>query len=184
MHLKIVHLNGVWQSVGVYLLDALGYGTYTVQVSSDLDSLDQSTVACPIFLYASDTQEFDNEYSGLGGMIAAPYTAQFVVQPAPYVPLENVVQYIQPSTARFTTQMEWSASKIVFQSWNGWATSPAPGDIIQRWTYTGAHVPPPVQANVRINLWLHRGAAPVSGVGDAMVIRSFAFQRGSDWVRR
>jgi len=174
LHLKLTQINGVWQCGEAYLTESLGYGTYTVQVGSHLDQLDQNTVAAPLFIYAAPGQELDNEYSGAGGLVPSPYNAQFVVQP--YNVSGNIAYYVQPSTAKFTSQMEWRADHVTFRVWNGWSNVPAPGDMIYQWTYTGAYIPPPGQERVHINLWLLNGSAPVSGIGDEMVISSFAFQ--------
>jgi hypothetical protein len=173
-HLKIDQIGGNWQGGEVYLLESLGYGTYTVQVGSHLDRLDPNTVAAPLFIYAAPGQELDNEYSGMGGLIASPYDAQFVVQP--YTVPGNSVQYVQPSTAQFTTQMEWRSDHVTFTAWNGWANAPAASDIIYQWTYTGSYIPLPGQERVHINLWLLNGSAPVGGAGDEMVINSFAYR--------
>jgi hypothetical protein len=173
LHLKINRINGMWQCGEVYLLQSLGYGTYTVQVSSHLDNLDQNTVAAPLFIYAATNQELDNEYSGTGGLIPGPYDSQFVVQP----PISgNIVRYTQPSTAQFTSQIEWRADHVTFTAWNGWSSTPATTDIIYQWTYTGGYIPPVGQERVHINIWLLNGSAPVSGVGNEMVISSFSFQ--------
>ncbi len=173
LHLKITQINGMWQCGEVYLTQSLGYGTYTVQISSHLDQLDSNTVAAPLFIYAAPGQELDNEYSGAGGLIPSPDDAQFVVQP---YQAGNFVLYVQPSTAQFTSQMEWQADHVTFTAWNGWSSAPAAGDIIQQWTYTGSYIPPTGQERVHINLWLLNGNAPASGMGDEMVINSFAFQ--------
>ena len=174
LHLKLTQINGVWQCGEAYLTESLGYGTYTVQVGSHLDQLDQNTVAAPLFIYAAPGQELDNEYSGAGGLVPSPYNAQVVAQP--YNVSGNIAYYVQPSTAKFTSQMEWRADHVTFRVWNGWSNVPAPGDMIYQWTYTGAYIPPPGQERVHINLWLLNGSAPVSGIGDEMVISSFAFQ--------
>jgi len=174
LHLKINQLNGLWQCAEVYLTQSLGYGIYTVQVASRLDRLDQNTVAAPLFIYAAPGQELDNEYSGVGGLVLYPYTAQFVVQPF-NIP-GNIVQYMQSVAAQFTTQMEWRADHVTFTAWNGWAPVPAPGDIIYQWTYTGGYIPPVGNERVHINLWLLNGNAPVNGSGDEMIINSFTFQ--------
>lgn len=174
LHLKIAQINGMWQSSEVYLLQSLGYGTYTVQVSSHLDHLDRNTVAAPLFIYAAPGQDLDNEYSGAGGLVPNPYNAQLVVQP--YTVPGNIVHYVQPSTAQFTTQMEWRSDHVTFSAWNGWSSVPAAGDIIYQWTYTGSYIPLPGQERVHINLWLLNGSAPISGVGDEMVINSFTYQ--------
>jgi len=174
LHLKNTEITGRWQSGEVYLLQSLGYGTYTVQVNSYLDQLDQNTVAAPLFIYAAPGQELDNEYSGSGGLIPEPNSAQFVVQP--YTISGNLVRYVQPHTAQFTSQMEWRADHVTFTTWNGWSTAPSAGDVISQWTYTGGNIPSPGQERVHINLWLNGGSAPVKGTGDEMIIHSFSFQ--------
>ena len=174
LHLMINQINGTWYCGEAYLTQSLGYGTYTVQVASHLDQLDQNTVAAPLFIYAQPGQELDNEYSGLGGLVLPPYNAQFVVQP--YNVPGNIMYYLQPSTAQFTTQMEWRSDHVTFTAWKGWASTPAPGDIISQWTYTGEYIPPVGQERVHINLWLLHGSAPLSGKGDEMVVNSFTFQ--------
>ena len=174
LHLKDNRINGQWQCAEVYLTESLGYGTYTVQVASHLDQLDPNTVAAPLFIYAAPGQELDNEYSGPGGLVPGPYNAQFVVQP--YTVPGNIVYYNQPSTAQFTTQMQWQSNQVIFTAWNGWSSTPSPSDIIYQWTYTGANIPPPGQERVHINLWLLNGNAPIRGNGDEMIINSFTFQ--------
>jgi len=175
LHLADTQINGMWQCGEVYLTQSLGYGTYTVQVGSHLDQLNPNTVAAPLFIYAAPGQELDNEYSGAGGLVPNPYNAQFVVQP--YTVPGNIVYYLQPSTAQFTSQMEWRADHVTFTAWNGSSNVPSAGDIIYQWTYTGGYIPPPGQERVHINLWLLNGSAPVSGIGDSMVISSFTFQQ-------
>lgn len=173
LHLKIAQIAGKWQSAEVYLLNSLGYGTYTVQVSSRVDQLDQNTVAAPLFIYAAPGQELDNEYGGSGGLIPDPDNAQFVVQP--FTVPGNIVRYVQPPAAQFTTQMEWRADHVTFRSWTGWSTDPEASEIIHQWTYEGLNIPPPGQERVRMNLWLLNGNAPVGNVGDEMVINSFTY---------
>jgi beta-lactam-binding protein with PASTA domain len=174
LHLKITEINGVWQCGEVYLTQSLGYGTYTVQVGSPLNQLDQNTVAAPLFIYAGPNQELDNEYSGTGGLVPNPDNAQFVAQP--YTVSGNIVHYVQPPTAQFTSQMVWSADHVTFTAWNGWSGTPAASDIIYQWNYQGSNIPTPGQERVHINLWLLGGNAPLGGVGDEMVINSFNFQ--------
>ena len=119
-------------------------------------------------------QELDSEYSGSGGLIPAPNNAQFVVQP--FTIPGNLVRYVQPAAAQFTTQMEWRADHVTFRSWNGWATTPAASDVIQQFIYTGGNIPPVGNERVRANLWLLNGAAPMNGTGDTMILHSFTFQ--------
>jgi hypothetical protein len=174
LHLNITEINGVWECGEIYLLESLGYGTYTMQIASPLDMLDLNTVAAPMFIYATTSQEFDNEYSGVGGLIPSPYDAQFVVQP--YTVTGNIVRYSQPSNSQFTVQMDWRADHVTFTSWTGWQSAPSSGDIIYQWTYTGPYNFIPGGERVHINLWLLDGAAPTSGIGDTLIINSFSFQ--------
>jgi hypothetical protein len=173
LHLKISKINGIWNCGEVYLLSSLGYGTYTTRINSSLDNLNLNTVAAPLFIYASTSQELDYEFSGSGGLIPGPYNAQIVVQP--YTVPGNMVRYVQPSMSQFTTQIEWRSDHVTFTSWNGSAATPAPGDIIYQWTYRGPNIPSPGSERVRSNLWLLNGAAPTNGVGDEMIISSFTF---------
>jgi hypothetical protein len=174
LHLNIVNIGGHWQSAEVYLLEALSYGTYTVQVASYLDQLDLSTVAAPIFLYAGVNQEVDNEYSGSGGLIPSPYNAQFVVQP--YTVPGNLYRYVQPHTNQFTVQVTWTSAGLTFESWAGWGaacSSAGLGSPIAQWTYSDGNNPPP-GAKVHINLWLNNGNAPVT-IADSTIIHCFSF---------
>jgi hypothetical protein len=181
LHLKTKAINGLWQCGEVYLPKSLGYGTYTVQVSSHLDGLDRNIVAAPLFIYKDLTNELDNEYSGLGGMIPSPANAQFVAQP--YTTPGNIVRYLQPSSDKFTTQMDWEPGYVSFRAWNGWSSIPASGDLIYQWVYTGANIPLPGQERVHINLWLNKDEPPLNGIGDEMVLNSFNFQPGGAAVR-
>ncbi len=172
LHLKITNIGGNWQSAEVYLTKSLGYGTYTVKIASRLDNLDPSTVAAPLFIYAGPNQEFDNEYSGLGGLIPGPNNAQVVVQP--YYVTGNIVRYVQPSTAQFTSQIEWRSDHVTFRTWDGWNAQPS--SYIVNWTYAGGYNFQPGSERVHINLWLYGGASPMKGVGDEMIVNSFAYQ--------
>jgi len=145
-----------------------------VKIGSHLDQLDRNTVAAPLFIYAGTRQELDNEYSGAGGLVPAPHNAQFVVQP--YTVPGNIVYYNQPSTAQFTSQMEWSSDHVTFTAWNGWSSAATSGNIVYQWTYAGSYIPPPGQERVHINLWLLNANAPVRGAGDEMVVNSFTYQ--------
>ena len=120
--------------------EPLGNGVYTMQINSRLDQLDQNIVAAPLFLYAEPGQELDNEYSGVGGLVAQPYNAQFVVQP--YTVPGNIVWYTQPATGQFTSQMDWEPDHVTFTAWNGWASTPTSSTLIYQWTYTGSYIPP------------------------------------------
>ena len=119
LHLKINQIGGRWLCGEVYLSRSLGYGIYIEKTGSHLNQLDRNTVAAPLFIYAGTGQELDNEYSGARGLVPASDSAQFAVQP--YTVPGNTVFYTQPSTAQFTSQMEWRADHVTFTTWNGWS---------------------------------------------------------------
>lgn len=173
LHLKTALIDGTWRCSEVYLTKSLGYGTYTVQVNSALDRLDRNTVAAPLFIYDKPGAEFDFEFSGVGGLVESPNTAQFVTQP--YNVPGNIVRYLQPSVAQFTLQADWRADHITFKSWTGWSAVPGPGDVIYEWTYNGPSIPNPGTERVHFSNWLLGGAKPINGVGDELVIHAFEF---------
>ena len=122
----------------------------------------------------SRNQELDAEYSGTGGLVPRPNSAQFVAQP--YTVPGNIVRYVQPATSQFTVQMDWRADHVTFKAWNSWSAVSTASSIIYQWVYTGSDIPKPGSERVHINLWLLNGNAPASGVGDEMVINAFQFQ--------
>jgi len=71
---------------------------------------------------------------------------------------------------------EWRADHVTFTAWNSWGPAPSGDDLIYQWTYTGGYIPPVGQERVHINLWLLNWNVPISGIGNEMVINSFAFQ--------
>jgi hypothetical protein len=185
LHLKIDRIGDHWQSAEIYLMDSLGYGTYTVRVSSPLDRLDRNTVASPLSIQASPlgqaaSAELGNEYLGAAQASDPENARSFVEADAGHPAQGDSSRYVQPPTGRFTSQIEWRADHITFRVWDGWSNHPAPGDMIQEWTYTGKDVPLLGQSlgqdRVHINLWLRNGNAPLNGVGDEMVIHSFTFE--------
>jgi len=185
LHLKIDRIDDHWQSAEVYLLDSLGYGTYTVRVSSPLDRLDRNTVAIPLSIQASPlgqtaSAELGNEYEGAAPSSDPENARSFVQADAGHAAQDDSSRYVQPPTGRFTSQIEWRADHITFRVWDGWSNQPTTGDMIQEWTYTGKDVPLLAQSlghdRVHINLWLLNGNTPLNGEGDEMVIHSFVFE--------
>ena len=51
---------------------------------------------------------------------------------------------------------------------------PSPGSI-ESWTYTGPDVPDEADEQVRINLWLFGGVAPVNAMDAEVVVSRFSF---------
>ena len=182
LHLKIARIDDHWQSGEVYLPESLGYGTYTVRLSSPLDNLDDRTVAFPLWIGTAPLEEasrtgLGNEYRGADSG-SKTSNARTVLQTD--AASGDSRPYVQPATDHFTSQIEWQADHVTFRIWDGWSNNPAPADMIQERTYSGKDIAPLGlhlgQERVHINLWLVRGEAPTNSEGDEMVIHSFTYQ--------
>jgi hypothetical protein len=172
LHLKVSTRGGKWYCAEVALPQSLGYGTYTIQLASPVGALDQYCVF-GAFLYESSTREIDFEAAG-SALIPSPNNTQFVVQP--YTRSGNLHRFVSPNETQTTIQIAWQSSQIAFTFWRGWNATPGAGDTIESWTYTGPDVPPAGGERFHFNLWLFGGSAPVNGVGNEVVVGSFAFR--------
>jgi hypothetical protein len=170
LHLKFDYRGGKWYCAEVVLDHSLGYGVYTFQLDARVDSLNYNAVFAG-FVYESGSREIDIEFSQL---LSNPYNAQYVIQPW-NVP-GNIEYYDMPATTQSTHRFEWRSDKIIFTSWTGHDLSPAAGNTIHTWTYTGSDTPPPGGERMRFNLWLFNGNPPTSGTADEVVVKSFSYQ--------
>ena len=169
LHLKIDYRDNKWFCAEIFLDHSLGYGFYNFTIDSPVNDFDFNTIlGC--FIYDTTAREFDFEFSQ---RLANPYNAQFVVQPW-YNP-GNIEFYNMPATAETSHSFLWTADSIVFNSWNGHAGTPTPITLIHTWKYTGADIPIPVNDRMRFNLYLYGGEAPLSGMGDTVIISSFNY---------
>lgn len=170
LHLTTVHRGGKWYCTEVFADHSFGYGIYTFQLGSRVDSLDYRAVFAG-FVYESASREIDIEFSRA---LADPDNAQYVVQP--YNNPGNIIRFMMPAAEFSTHRFEWREDRIEFTSWTGLSENPNPGDIIYSWTYTGFDIPPPGGERMRFNLWLFWGEPPLGGRGDEVVIKSFRYQ--------
>ena len=167
LHLAIRQRDGKWFCAEVVLLTSLGYGEYTFQLVSRVDSLVEPVVFAG-FVYESVDREIDIEFSrGL----AAPDNSQYVVQP--FQTPGNLCRFTMPATATSTHRFTWHADSIFFASWEGFADAPTQNTLINSWPYQGADIPPPGNERMRFNLWLLQGQPPQQEA--AVVVRSFHF---------
>ncbi|MDI6821214.1 MAG: hypothetical protein QMD65_03530 [Patescibacteria group bacterium] len=170
LHLKINYRDGHWYCAEVFAERSLGYGTYTVQLGSRVDSLDYRAVAAS-FIYETDIREIDIEWSRV---LAYPDNMQYVVQPW-YNP-GNLIRFKMPAVKYSTHQFIWLKDSVVFKSWRGLEIYPLYQDsLIQTWIYRGYNIPPPGDERMRFNLWLET-TPPLSGKGDEFIIKSFSFK--------
>jgi hypothetical protein len=167
LHLKIAEREGRWYCAEVFLDRSLGYGEYTFQVASRIDSLDDNVVFAG-FIYESLAREVDIEFSQA---LARPDNAQFVVQP--YNRPGNIVRFEMPPVSTSSHRFLWREDRIEFTSWRGYVNDIDPDSVIYSWTYTGTDIPPPGGERMRFNLWLFAGQDPSSGEGDEVIVRRF-----------
>jgi len=167
LHLRTSHVNGTWRCAEVLLDHSLGYGTYTFQLASRVDSLDSHAVFSG-FVYDSTNRELDFEFSHAIG-IPPPYNAQYVVQP--YTTPSNREFWTMPAITQSTHRLLWTENEIVFTSWAGWDTT---GSVLHTWIYGGNDNPPARgRERMRFNLWLDGAQAQLA---DEIVVHAFAFQ--------
>ncbi|MCP4245788.1 MAG: hypothetical protein GY778_01950 [bacterium] len=182
LHLTIRKRNEHWYCTEVILQESFGYGTYVFYTMGSPDSLDLNVVA-GMFTWETEAPaphiELDFEYARWGDS-EDPTNAQFVVQP--FQTPGNLVRYrVEPERVDrgLTHVLVWSKDKAEFTTARGHHRPdriPASA-IISALIYTGPGVPEPGNENVRVNLWLDRGAPPRDGRPAEFLVTRFAYVR-------
>lgn len=147
----------------------LGYGTYSFELGSRVDTLDPNAVLglftwsdLPDYAY----REIDIEFARWG-WAGDPTNAQYVVQP--WDAADHLRRYTTPATVPQTHRFAWREGRVDF-------SSDAAGSPIAAYTYAGTDVPVPGgDVRPRLNLWLYGGTAPATGSTVEVVIRSFTW---------
>ncbi len=170
LHLRTRQQDDIWYCAEIFLDHSLGYGEYSFQLSTRVDSLDDQAVFAG-FVYESNSREIDIEFSRV---LASPKNVQYVVQP--YYQPGNLVTFDMPSFALSSHRFIWAEDTIKFTSWEGLADEPELATIIHSWTYSGDWVPPEGGERMRFNLWLFEGKPPLSGHGDEVIVKSFSYR--------
>ena len=80
-----------------------------------------------------------------------------------------------PAVTQSSHSFEWRPDSIVCRSWRGHADAPTASTLIHSWVYTGPDIPPPGNERMRFNLYLYGGDAPVSGLGDEVIVTTFEY---------
>jgi len=176
LQLRITHRANQWQCAEAVTARTFGYGSYRFELGSTVNDLDPNVVL-GLFTWSDDPayahREIDIECSRWSN-VSDLNNAQYVVQPwdtAGHLARLNVPAGSTNSTHVFT----WETNRVSFQSQGGaFDSSPSLPNQITNWTYALA-VPPTGDENVRLNLWLYNGAAPVSTIEVEFVLRSFQF---------
>lgn len=185
LHLKVTRRDEKWYCAEIYLMQPLGFGNYTFQLSSRIDQLDKNVIGSP-FIYQDDTHELDVEFSKWG--VEDGPNAQFVVQP--YYNFGNQEQFcISLLNDNSTHIIKWKSDIASFKSAQGHNLNPAVEQIIHQWKYIDGDVPTESDELVHINLWLLNGQAPSDATETEMIIQDFTFYTNyctpppsGDWI--
>ena len=177
LHLRIRKEGGVWTCAEVVLQPSLGYGTYRFYLDRPVHKLDPNAVL-GLFTWNGDApafanREIDIEFSRWSDG-NDPTNAQYVVQP--YDIPGNLIRFTEPPRAsRSIHSFRWTPGQLSFESRrrNG-SLTPLPEVQIAQWTTTQL-IPQPGGEQVRMNLWLFRGAAPQRNHSVEVVVRRFEF---------
>lgn len=174
LHLRLAPIGETWYGSEVILAESLGYGRYTFTIEGAVGELPESVVL-GLFTWDNDAcevphREIDIEFSRWG--VPTDPNAQYVVQP--HDTAGNRFRWSMPADVTLSTHIfHWTPDSISFLSVKGGDLGAPVDSVLQRWRYTGPHVPTPGSENARINLWLF-SEPPATGV--EVVVRRFAFE--------
>jgi hypothetical protein len=175
LHLRIEKRRGVWYTAEVWLDQSLGHGEYSFLLEGDVDLIDENAVL-GLFTWddapAENHREIDIELSRWGD--AGKENSQFVVQPFDTAGnLHRFPSDLNGADSRY--RFDWQASQIDFLAQTGQADAPAPGAILESWSYTGADIPSPGAERAHLNLWLYQGKAPSDREAVEVIVDEFRF---------
>ena len=178
LHLKVTQCSGSWCSAEVFTKQAVGYGTYSFTIASQVNNLDPNLT---LGLFTWDAQaadqynrEWDIELSRWGNTSASS-NAQYVVQP--YNGPNNLVRFLMSPDAPSIHNVAWTPNQVAF-------ASSSPVGPISSWVYSAVSppVPTPGDVHLHLNLYIGTGTAPVSPVGTEIVISNFQYTPSNSQV--
>ena len=169
LHLRITYRSGEWRCAEVHTRQTTGYGLHRFYVEGRPDLLDKNVVFSP-FIYMSDTEEMDIEFSRWGEENPG-FNAQMAVQPARP---ENLKRFSLRLPGGVSTQeIDWRPESIRFRIFADAGEDPSGRRAAaEEWTYWGGDNPAENSARVHINLWLYKGAPPSDGRESEIVVRA------------
>ena len=191
LHLTIRHDNERWYASEVISNQSFGYGTYRFVTNSRVDLLDPNIVlglfTWETAAYQSSFRELDVEFARWSNP-QEPTNAQFVVQPCSACPgcescSRFTVDLAGKSNQYLTNFIVWQAGRVEFRSYYGRYVDSLPPQsaLVHKWV-RATGVPDHGNENVRMNLWLNQGTAPINGLETEVVINDFAWAAGvPDW---
>ena len=174
LHLRLAQCSSSWCAAEIYSDDAVGYGTYTFSINSQLNNLDPK-VTLGLFVWDGQAaeqanREWDIEF-GRWGNANATANAQYVIQP--YNVAGNLNSFLMSPASSSTHTVTWLPNQISFISTAGTNGGPA----IYQWNYPGqtSQIPSPGDAHIHINLYVAVGQAPAQPVAREIVLSKFQY---------
>ena len=166
LHLSIRKAAMGWVCSEIVLTQALGYGSYEIEVETNPFDMDRQAVF-GFFTYGSSAgnshSELDVELSYWGK--PSGQNAQFVVQPSSNP--DNISRF-NVNQSNTVYAIHWTKGMAEF------TVSAVSGQILHRWVRT-ENVPDPGDAKIDMNLWLVKGASPQNNRPIDFVVKRFAF---------
>lgn len=167
LNLLVHKVAGKWYSAEVTNETALGHGTYEWFIKTRTDTIDKNLVNA-FFLYETDTQELDVEWSKWGNGSNAN-NGDFAIQPSP---IQNWHQDIASGN--------WQKDRIIWHAVDGGADTvefqvETNSVVVQDWTQTLTNSIDVASAFAHINNWMFQGKAPSNGASEVLTLVSFTF---------
>lgn len=185
LHLKITDVDGVWECAEVRTLNSLGFGTYTFDVQSSVNNLDQNVVL-GLFTHemvnTPGVNEIDIEYSEWGNsysLFPLFNNGKYTVFPAQSGLPTSDSRYSVYESGSTVNSFTWSSTGVSFQSlYSG-------GSQLASWDYSPTdylvRVPQDCSAShAYMDLWLYNNQPPSNYgqggyVDPEIVITGFSF---------
>eukprot|EP00048_Salpingoeca_helianthica_P019147 m.244420 g.244420 ORF g.244420 m.244420 type:complete len:418 (-) comp30910_c0_seq1:63-1316(-) len=191
VELSIRQTNGVWRSAEVHTVEALGFGTYLVQITGPFVPMDlYSTLG--IFLYddcspdikAVTNREMDIEFSHWSQ--PGDPGAQFVIQP--YLSEGHTYRFAlnRSGTQTLTLVMDWNPARVRFacilepRTLADLASTPR-NQIEETWTFTNkSAIPTQGFSKFHVNVWVQEGVSPQSPSPITFTMHTFEFSKSNN----
>jgi hypothetical protein len=178
LHLTIKNNeNAQWFCTEVIADTSFGFGKYSFNIASRVDTLDVNTVfglftwddvsRYSVLWPDPDFREYDIEFGYWGD--PDNDAGQYAVQPY-YVP-GNIFRFPVGSQVNTIHIIDWQPDTVFFSSLEEDST------LISEFVYYGSDLHSPDKENIRLNLWLFNGTSPQTD--QEVILSEFGF---TDWI--
>lgn len=164
-----------WLCSEVISRDFFGYGQYTFEVASRVDTLDPNSVV-GFFTWRPSGGRYNNEIDielSRWGKIGGP-NGQFVIQP--HYLNYNLHRFYFNQQGDYTShQFIWLPFSVYFRSFHGHSLDAANSNLIEFWHANRGRVPRPKKTQIRVNFWLNDPQGLLQGVSQELIIKRFSY---------